>query len=150
MLSCRVLVAAIGLPLLGLAASPPPRLCVDIVFKGLPMPTQLQATAMEEVNSIWAPYGVDVRASGVGDLEQDGVVMLTVLLANGPDEHSTTGTLGSIHFLGHVPEPRIAMYPNAIARLVATATLSGLDDHQRPTGFRDAILGRVTGRVTGT
>ena len=124
-----------------------PRLSVDIIFEGQPMPRQLEAAAMAEVTAIWAPYGVDVRASDPDEPGRDGAVRLAVVLADRPVGSTVAETLGSIRFLDGVPEPRIAIYPNAIASLVSTTRFSGVDCGHWPTALRDAILGRVMGRA---
>ena len=66
--------------LLGLVPSPPP-LQIDVVFQGLPMRSKIEASAMAEVASIWAAYGVDIRASSENDEGRDGAVRLAVVLA---------------------------------------------------------------------
>ena len=124
-----------------------PRLSVDIIFEGQPMPRQLEAAAMAEVTAIWAPYGVDVRASDPDEPGRDGAVRLAVVLLDRPAGSMVAETLGSIRFLDGVPEPRIAIYPNAIASLVSTTTFSGVDSGEWPSALRDSILGRVTGRA---
>jgi len=124
-----------------------PRLPVDIIFEGQPMPRQLEAAAMAEVTAIWAPYGVDVRASDPDEPGRDGAVRLAVVLLDRPAGSMVAETLGSIRFLDGVPEPRIAIYPNAIASLVSTAPFAGVERGEWPTALRDTILGRVTGRA---
>jgi len=124
-----------------------PRLPVDIIFEGQPMPRQLEAAAMAEVTAIWAPYGVDVRASDPDEPGRDGAVRLAVVLLDRPAGSMVAETLGSIRFLDGVPEPRIAIYPNAIASLVSTTRFSGVDSGEWPSALRDSILGRVTGRA---
>jgi len=124
-----------------------PRISVDIVFDGQPMPRQLEAAAMAEVTAIWAPYGVDVRAAHPDEPGRSGAVRLAVGLVDRPAGSMVAETLGSIRFVDAVPEPRIAVYPRAIADLVSTAKFSGVDCSEWPTALRDAILGRVTGRA---
>lgn len=126
---------------------PPPRLSVDIVFDGQPMRRQLKGAAMAEVTAIWATYGVDVREARPDEPGRDGAVRLVVVLVDGPAGSTVVETLGSIRFIDAVPEPRIAIYPRAIASLVSTVRFAGLDGGKWPTSLRDAILGRVTGRA---
>jgi hypothetical protein len=136
--------------LLGLSASPPPpspRLLVDIVFTGLPMPPRLEAAAMEEVTQIWAAYGVGVQKLNPADEGRDDAVRLSVVLVNRPDRQVPIEALGSIPFLDDSPEPRIVMYPNAVAALVATAKLNDHPDTEWPTALRDWVHGRVLGRA---
>jgi hypothetical protein len=141
------LVAAMLLYLLTPAASAPRRLCVDLVFSGQALPTRLEASAMEEVTRIWAPYGVDVQASSPAVARREGAVKLTVVLADPPGRRMASDVLGSIRFLDDVPEPGIVMYPNEIDRLVSAGRLHGRDERDWPTAFRHLILGRVLGRA---
>ncbi len=123
------------------------RLLVDLVLDGAAMPPALESAAMEEVNRIWAPYGVDVRAPG-GTVEgRHDAVRLAVRLADRSDGYSTPMALGSIQFLGDLPEPAIVMYPKAIEKLVSGVTLHGRSNSQWPSAFRDLIIGRVLGRA---
>jgi hypothetical protein len=125
-----------------------PRLRVDLVLDGAVMPPGLEATAMEEVARIWAPYGVDVRApDGNHDVGRHDAVRLAVRLADRSDGHATAMALGSIQFLGDLPEPAIVMYPKAIDKLVSGVTLYGRTNRQWPSAFRDFIVGRVLGRA---
>jgi hypothetical protein len=64
-----------------------------------------------------------------------------------PTASTVVEVLGSIRFVDAVPEHRIAIYPHAIASLVSTVSFAGVDGGKWPTGLRDAILGRVTGRA---
>ena len=77
---CRMptIASTLLLCLLGLAASPWPRLHVDIVFEGTPMRPRREAAAMEEVTRIWAAHGVDVRRANPDDAGWDGARRLTV------------------------------------------------------------------------
>jgi hypothetical protein len=125
----------------------PPRLQVDIVFDGPPMPRKLEASVIEEIALIWAAYGVDVQTSSASDVRRDGVVQLAVTLAGRPDARVATEALGSIVFVDDVPKPIIAMYPTAIADLVAKATLNGSYSHEWPAALHDVIVARVLGRA---
>jgi hypothetical protein len=145
MLSIRL--AAIVLSLIRPSVSTLPRLSIDIVFDGQPMPRQLEAAAMAEVTAIWAPYGVDVRASHPGEPGRDGAVRLAVVLVDRPAGSTVVETLGSIRFVDAVPERTIAIYPHAIASLVSHASFSGVRRDVWPLSLGDAILGRVTGRA---
>jgi hypothetical protein len=145
MLSIRL--AAIALSVISPPVPTPPRLSVDIVFDGEPMRRQLEAAAMAEVTAIWARYGVDVREARPDEPGRDGAVRLAVELVDGPAGSTVVETLGSIRFVDAVPEPRIAIYPHAIASLVSTVSFAGVDEGRWTTTMRDAILGRVTGRA---
>jgi hypothetical protein len=141
------LVASLVLCLLRPAASASPRLSVDLVFDGPPMPSRLEGSAMEEVTRIWAPYGVDVHVSSPTAAGREGAVKLTVVLAELSGRRTATDVLGSIRFLDDVPEPGIVMYPNEIHRLVSTGRLYDRNEREWPAAFRHLILGRVLGRA---
>lgn len=124
-----------------------PRLSVEILFDGQPMPRRLEAAAMAEATAIWAPYGVDVREAHPDEPGRDGAVRLTVVLVDRPAGSMVAETLGSIRFFDAVPERKIAIYPDAIASLVSKVSFSGVNSAVWPTALRDEILGRVTGRA---
>jgi len=126
---------------------PSPRMRVDIAFQGLPMPSRLEASAMEEVTHIWAEYGVDIQAVNPGEPRRDDAVRLSVVLANLPNTPTAPGMLGSIPFLDDTPEPVIILYPRAITTLVSGVKVSALPDHDWPFLLRDLIEGRVLGRA---
>jgi len=132
--------------LLGLAPSPQ-RLQIDVIFEGVAMRSEIEASAMVEVASIWAGYGVNIRASSENDEGRDGAVRLVVTLADDRANDSAAGALGSIPFVDGVPRPTIFMYPKAIDGLVSSATVLGLSDRQVSRGFHDFIVGRVFGRA---
>jgi hypothetical protein len=134
--------------LLGLPASPPPpRLRIDIVFAGIPMPPRFEAAVMEEVTHIWSAYGVDIQRVNPDDEGRDDAVRLTVVLTDRRQPQVPVEALGSILFLDDSPEPVVAMYPNAVAALVAGAKLSDHPDTDWPTALRDFVHGRVLGRA---
>ena len=141
------LLAAIVLSVMAPPGPTPPRHLVDLVFDGPPMRRPLEAAAMGEVTGIWAAYGVDVRVAHPGEPGRDGAVRLAVVLADRPAPSTVAETLGSIRFVDDVPEPRIAIYPDAVASLVSTVSMAGVGCGQWPDALRDAILGRVTGRA---
>jgi hypothetical protein len=120
---------------------------VEITFDGRPLSARVEASAMEEIRGIWAPYGVDVfSAEGRGD-GRDGDVALTVIVADRPSRRLASGALGSIVFRDEAPQPSITMYQDAIDELVSTVTIAGCHSLQWPTAFHEAIVGRVFGRA---
>jgi hypothetical protein len=139
--------------LLGLAASPWPRLHVDIVFEGTPMRPRREAASMEEVTRVWAAYGVDVRRANSNDAGWDGARRLTVVLADHPDladhqkRHMAGNVLASISFLDDLPRPTIVAYPNTIAAMVSDSTLLGLHASEWSADLREIVMGRVLGRA---
>ena len=139
--------------LLGLAASPWPRLHVDIVFEGTQMRPRREAAAMEEVTRIWAAHGVDVRRANPDDAGWDGARRLTVRFADDPDladhqkRHVAGNVLASISFLDDLPRPTIVAYPNTIAAIVSDSTLLGLPASEWPVDLREVVMGRVLGRA---
>jgi hypothetical protein len=122
------------------------RLRVDVVFDGPPMPPRVEASAIEEITLIWAPYGVDVFMSNLPDAGWNSDVTLVATLADRPNRRNSSQVLGSILFRDGQPQPAITMYQHAIDALVSTVTVVGTNELQWPTAFRDAIVGRVLGR----
>jgi len=130
---------------LGLA-SPQPIVRVDVAF-GSPIRPRVEASAMEEVTAIWAPYGVDIQTADLSGPRRDGAVRLTVVLAAHTDAITARDALGSILFHDDLPLPSIFVYPNTIADLVSTTTVLGRTDREWTTGFREFVHGRVLGRA---
>jgi hypothetical protein len=124
-----------------------PRLRVDVVFDGPPMPPKLEASVTEEATGIWAAYGVDVHRSGACDVGGNSAVRLAVMLVDRPDRRTAKAALGSILFVDDVPKPTILMYRSAIAALLSTVRLNGNSDREWPTALHDLLLGRVLGRA---
>jgi hypothetical protein len=123
------------------------RLHVEIVFDRSPMSPLpgIEALAIQEATIIWAAYGVDINMSKASDCRRDNAVRLRVRF-DSPDRRTASRALGSIRFLGGVPEPTIVMYPDVILALVSTTSYLNLSlDSASP--FRDLILGRVLGRA---
>ena len=128
-------------------ATSTPRLGVAIVFDGTPISPKLEASAIEEARLIWARYGVDIHACGRCDVGTGRDVTLAVTLVDYRPPNLGTKALGSIQFVDGVPEPAIAIYPNAIASLVSTVEIFGMKQRAWPAAFRDVIVGRALGRA---
>lgn len=121
------------------AASLPP-LSVEIAFNGAPMPPKLEASAIAEARVIWAPYGVDVHGPGASVVDHDAVRLNVTFVER--ESRAAPDALGSIQFDDGVPEPAIALYPNAITSLISTAEPFG-----RNLALRHLIVWRVLGRA---
>ena len=102
---------------------------------------------MKAVTLIWAAYDVDVHRSNPDDVEQEGAVRLTVVIADRPDRHVAVEVLGSIEFIDDRPTPTIVLHPNAIARLASDAAKLRPGHPESSPGFRNLILGRALGRA---
>ena len=128
------------------AASAPPRLAIDITFEGVKLAAAGEAAAVEEVRTIWAPYGVDVRvvAHAAGAARTDAIP-LRVTLADRGDPRLPTETLGSIDFHGGTPEPFIVLYSASTSELVSSALIGHAGEW--PGVMQDRLLGRVLGRA---
>jgi hypothetical protein len=124
-----------------------PRLRVDIVFDGPPMPPKIEEAAMEEATRIWAAYGMEVHWCDARDVSGDNAVRLAVRLADRADRRTAKGALGSILFVDDVPTPSIVMYRSAIAAIVSTVRLNGSPDREWPTALYELMVGRVLGRA---
>jgi hypothetical protein len=129
------------------ASSRPSRIQIDLALDGPTLPPRLAAAAVEEVAHIWTPYGVDIEALRPGGAGRRGAVRLAVKLADRPDPQSAAKALGSIRFLGDVPEPAIVLYQDAMERLISTAAIFGRGYREWPVALGHSILGRVLGRA---
>ena len=122
-----------------------PRFRIEVLFGGMPMPPALAASAMKEASLIWAPYGVDVFLPGAYCTAD--AIQLDVTLVDHDVTRLGSKTLGSIQFDGGVPEPAIAMYPNAIAALASESDLFGRRETAWPIAIHEAAVGRALGRA---
>jgi hypothetical protein len=135
------------LSLLGPPASPP-RLRIDLVFKGDPMSRELKAAAMAEATAIWATYNIQIREVSDEDASRgDGAVKLAVAVAERPARNVSPDALGSIYFVDGVPTAAIILYPNTIASLVPPSMMLGPGVHERSPFDYNRMVGRVAGRA---
>jgi hypothetical protein len=141
------LLAMIMLHIIKPPAAMSPRLRVDIVFEAPALPRHVDVVAMEEVTRIWAACGVDVRASHADEPGRVGAVRLAVRLADRRARPAPPERLGSVQFNDGVPEPRVALCLDAIARFVSGASLDGHPYRDWPIALQDSTLGRALGRV---
>jgi hypothetical protein len=141
------LLVAIMLHIIRPPAAMSPRLRVDIVFDAPRLPRHVDVVAMEEVTRIWAACGVDVRAPHADEPGRAGAVRLAVRLADREVRPVPPEPLGSVRFIDGVPEPRVALYLDAIARFVSGASLNDHPYSDWPIALQDATLGRAVGRV---
>jgi hypothetical protein len=125
-------------------AAPLPHVRIDLVFVG-PIRPSVEATAMTEVTSIWAPYNVDIHASSA-DAVPDGVQRLAVIIVSHTAEKTPVSTLGAIRFRAGLPEPTILMYAPAIDTLVSLAPMMRSERECLPA-IHDMMVGRAFGRA---
>ena len=112
------------------------------------MPPRVEASVIDEIVGIWAPYGVDVfMSSNARDAGSNNDVTLVATLADRQNRPHAGQVLGSIVFADGVPKPAITMYQHAINALVSTVTVVGTTELQWPAAYRDLIVGRVLGRA---
>ncbi len=104
------------------------------------MPPMLEASAIAEARVIWAPYGVDVHGPAANIVDRDAVRLDVTF--DERESRAAPDALGSIRFDHGVPEPAIAIYPNAITSLISTAEPFG-----RNLALRHLIVWRVLGRA---
>lgn len=102
---------------------------------------------MSEARLIWARYGVDVHTCPANNAVSPDAITIPVRLIERRAQPWASEMLGSITFVNEEPEPAIEMFPNAIAALVSTIEFFGRPVKSWPTGFSDAVLGRVLGRA---
>jgi hypothetical protein len=119
-----------------------------LIVDGLSLPPRLVAAALEELNCIWSPYRVEVQAGDDRRPSGGPAVRIQVALIDSPPAPGEMSeTLGAIVFHDNVPEQRIAIYPAALERLVARASLADRNYREWPKAMRDTILGRMLGRA---
>jgi len=102
---------------------------------------------MEELTTIWAPYGVDLHEATAEDGGRSGAFKLSVVLVDHQSGKVPRSALGSAWFVGNSPQPTIFMYPNTIAWLISTTTVFGRHEDQWTNSIRDHVLGRAFGRA---
>jgi len=122
-------------------AAPLPHLRIELVFVG-PMAPNVEAIAIEEATSIWAPHNVDLHVV-TPDAVHEGGIRIAVVIAQQRDARLPGMTLGAVRFREGVPEPTILMYARTIDALV-TATPQGGN-----RGCLPAVHNLMTGRVFG-
>ena len=138
--ACSVLLSLLAV------ASATPRLKIDVRFEGVKLPAAGEAAAAEEVRTIWAQYGVDIRVvTHEADAARPDAIPLRVTLVDHGDPRLPTETLGSIDFRDGTPEPSIVLYPASTSELVSWALIG----HARewPAAMHDRLFGRVLGRA---
>jgi hypothetical protein len=138
--------ASLVLALMSLLQSPIAPLPINIVFSGLPIRPQVEATATQEVVSIWAPYGVEIHATGLAAAQADEAIKLVVLLADHQDGAVAPSALGSIRFRGGLPEPVILIYPHTVDAFVDEAPETRSTGGCAPARH-DLLTGRMLGRA---
>jgi hypothetical protein len=116
------------------------------------LPAAVSRPALEEVEAIWAPYGVMIasaEAAAPCPLPEDLDAVLTVHI-----EETTagigvwSGPFASIRFLDGVPETTIRLHYRNLMRLgLASLVIDGAHEAQWPRTLRDRILARMIGRV---
>jgi len=138
--ACSVLLSLLAV------ASATGRLKIDVRFEGVKLPAAGEAAAAEEVRTIWAPYGVDIRvvAHAAGAARPDAIPLRVTLVDRG-DPRLPTETLGSIDFHDGTPEPSIVLYPASTSELVSWALIGHA--HEWPAAMHDRLFGRVLGRA---
>jgi hypothetical protein len=113
-------------------------------------PGTLRAAATEAA-ALWAPYGVAIDvAAPCGRVDDDGILLIVVPV-EAPHAAVTAGwrgALGAISFdADGAPAPRITLFLTDILAFVARARLFGQPEWQWPRSLREALVGRVLGRV---
>jgi hypothetical protein len=138
--ACSVLLSLLAV------ASATGRLKIDVRFEGVKLPAAGEAAAAEEVRTIWAPYGVDIRVvtHAAGAARPDAIPLRVTLVDRG-DPRLPTETLGSIDFHDGTPEPSIVLYPASTSELVSWALIGHA--HEWPAAMHDRLFGRVLGRA---
>jgi len=125
-------------------AAPP--LTIELVFVGTPLNARVEAVALDEARSIWAPHQVALRVVPRDRLRQDGVMRLAVVVTDQRDHHLKTGAVGAVRFRAGAPEPTILLFSETIETLLdeAPALHHGAEC---PPAVREQMTGRLIGRA---
>jgi hypothetical protein len=136
----------ISLLLSSLLQSTAPPLPIELVFVGLPLHARVEAAALDEMRSIWAPHRVTLRVAPRDTVMEQGVLRLAVVVTDERDSHLKPGTLGAVRFRAGAPEPTILLFTTAVETLVdeVPAMHHGTEC---PPAVRDQMTGRMIGRA---
>lgn len=123
-----------------------PPLSIELVFVGAPLNARVEAVALDEAQSIWAPHHVALRIVPTDHFRQDGVMRLAVIVTDHRDQHLRTGAVGAVRFRAGAPEPTILLFSETIEMLLdeAPALHHGTEC---PPAVRDQMSGRLIGRA---
>jgi len=129
-----------------LQSTAPPPLPIEFVFVGVPLNARVEAAALDEARSIWAPHQVALRIVPRDSLREDRVMRLAVVVADQRDHHLKTGALGAVRFRAGAPEPTILLFNDTIETLLdeAPAMHHGAEC---PPAVREQMAGRMIGRA---
>jgi len=129
-----------------LQSSAPPPLQIELVFVWTPLKARIEAFALDEARSIWAPHQVALRVAPRDRLREDGVMRLAVVVAEQRDRNLTTGALGAVRFRAGVPEPTILLFNDTIETLLDEAPVMH-HGAECPPAVREQMAGRLIGRA---
>lgn len=137
----------VSLLLSSLLQSPaPPPLQIELVFIGVPIHARVEAAALDEVRSIWAPHHIALRVARRDSLMEEGILRLAVVVTDQRDPHLKPGTLGAVRFRAGAPEPTILLFSNTIETLVDETPVMH-HGTESPPAVRDQMTGRMIGRA---
>lgn len=129
-----------------LQSTAPPPLQIELVFVGVPLNARVEAFALDDARSIWAPHHVALRTVPRDSLREDGVMRLTVVVAEQHDHHLRTGALGAVRFRAGAPEPTILLFDDTIETLIDEAPVMH-HGAEYPPAAREQMTGRMIGRA---
>jgi hypothetical protein len=112
----------------------------------VPIHARVEAAALDEVRSIWAPHHIALRVARRDSLMEDGILRLAVVVTDQRDPHLKPGTLGAVRFRAGAPEPTILLFSNAIETLVDETPALHHGTEFLPAA-RDQMTGRMIGRA---
>ena len=136
----------ISLLLSSLLQSTAPPLPIELVFVGLPLHARVEAAALDEMRSIWAPHRVTLRVAPRDTVMEQGVLRLAVVVTDERDSHLKPGTLGAVRFRAGAPEPTILLFSDTIETLIDEAPVMH-HGSECPPAVREQMTGRMIGRA---
>jgi hypothetical protein len=129
-----------------LQSTAPPPLPIELVFVGAPLNARVEASALDEARSIWAPHQVALRIVPRDSLRENGVTRLAVVVADERDRRLKTGALGAVRFRAGAPEPTILLFSDTIETLIDEAPVMH-HGSECPPAVREQMTGRMIGRA---
>jgi hypothetical protein len=128
------------------------RITIEIAFQAVAADPAFDERALrEEVERLWAPYGVDVCWRGETAPCREAVGRLSVRLeasidSTASDESDTTPIVGQIRLRPGGGDAQVRLSLAGARSLAARARLGGRPLGSLPSNLRDGFLSRVLGR----
>lgn len=116
------------------------------MFVGVPLNARIEAFALDEARSLWAPHQVALRVVPRDSLREHGVMRLAVVVEDQRDRHLGSGAIGAVRFRAGAPEPTILLFGDTIETLIDEAPVMH-HGAECPPAAREQMTGRMIGRA---